>query len=112
MPTSTIVQNFDDQQQFRSATIDRTLRSSMQALYQSIVSLQQARDQYFALGMNTQLTGVANNEWVHKERDASTKQEQADIDLVLAHVNAQLLGVGSSAAVPATVAGILKRYAR
>lgn len=112
MPTSAIVTAFDDQQQFRAATIDRTLRASMQALYQSIVSLQQARDQYFAQAMDQQLTNVAGTEWVHKDRDASTKQEQTDINTVLTHVNAQLLGVGTSAAAPATIANILKRYAR
>lgn len=102
--------DFSDQQQQRMAELDRELQQAAETFYDALQNLKQARLEFIAKGL-TSLWPATDGEYVHKDRDASTKGEQNDLANAILHALATLLNEGTSTMTSAQAAVVWNRYA-
>lgn len=103
--------DFTDQQQLRTSEVDRELQAAAATFYDSLQRLKMARVKHIARGLSS-LWPATDQEYVHKDRDASTKGEQNDLSNAILHALATLLNEGSSALTAAQAAAVWNRYAK
>lgn len=93
------------------ANADRVLQEAMRTIYRGLSQLKAARQSFIAQGL-TSIWPATDPEYVHKDKDASTKAEQTDMGNFTLHALQALLNEGTGGGLTdAQAAAILNKYA-
>lgn len=103
--------DWSDYDQRRASEIDRELTTAFRVLHANIQRSTQLVRRFIARGLSNRWPTLATD-YVHRDPDASTRQEQADLNDLLTHIRFHLFNEGASSPLtPAQAKAIIDRYA-